>query len=71
MKNFKNPLKPEPMIDKKKHESANPEQAASLVEYALLIALIALVCVAAITILGQATSNKFSSMATGLENAAS
>jgi pilus assembly protein Flp/PilA len=38
------------------------ERAASLVEYALLVALIAVVCIAAITLLGKAASSKFSSI---------
>ena len=37
------------------------ERGASLVEYALLVALIAVVCIAAVTILGKNASNKFSS----------
>jgi pilus assembly protein Flp/PilA len=36
------------------------ERGASLVEYALLVALIAVVCIAAITLLGNASSTKFS-----------
>jgi pilus assembly protein Flp/PilA len=36
------------------------EQGASLVEYALLVALIAVVCIAAITLLGNNASTKFS-----------
>jgi pilus assembly protein Flp/PilA len=39
---------------------ARDERGASLVEYALLVALIALVAVAAVTFLGGAASNKFS-----------
>jgi pilus assembly protein Flp/PilA len=35
------------------------ERGASLVEYALLVALIAVVCIAAITVLGQSASSKF------------
>jgi pilus assembly protein Flp/PilA len=35
------------------------ERGASLVEYALLVALIAVVCIAAVTILGKNASNKF------------
>ena len=38
----------------------NTERGASLVEYALLVALIAVVCIAAITFLGKAASSKFS-----------
>ena len=40
----------------------NSERGASLVEYALLVALIAVVCIAAITFLGKAASSKFSSV---------
>ena len=36
------------------------ERGASLVEYALLVALIAVVCIAAITLLGNNASTKFS-----------
>ena len=36
------------------------ERGASLVEYALLVALIAVVCIAAVTSLGSTTSQKFS-----------
>lgn len=41
------------------------DRGASLVEYALLIALIALVCVAAVATLGGATGDAFSSVSTG------
>ena len=36
------------------------ERGASLVEYALLVALIAVVCIVAITFLGQKASSTFS-----------
>lgn len=36
------------------------DRGASLVEYALLVALIAVVCIAAVTALGQSASEKFS-----------
>ena len=36
------------------------ERGASLVEYALLVALIAVVCIAAVTLLGGNASSKFS-----------
>ena len=36
------------------------ERGASLVEYALLVALIAVVCIAAVTTLGENASEKFS-----------
>lgn len=38
------------------------ERGASLVEYALLVALIAVVAIAAIRILGQTVSNQFSTI---------
>lgn len=40
----------------------NDDRGASLVEYALLVALIAVVCIAAISLLGSAASSKFSSI---------
>jgi pilus assembly protein Flp/PilA len=42
------------------------ERAATLVEYALLVALIAVVCVAAVTTLGEAASENFSSISDSL-----
>ena len=41
---------------------ANTDRGASLVEYALLVALIAVVCIAAITLLGQRASENFNSI---------
>ncbi len=38
---------------------AKTDRGASLVEYALLVALIAVVCIAAVTLLGDAASGKF------------
>ena len=38
------------------------ERGASLVEYALLVALIAVVCIIAITFLGQQANDKFSTV---------
>ena len=38
------------------------DRGASLVEYALLVALIAVVCIVAITFLGKKASSKFSSV---------
>ncbi len=37
----------------------NDERGASLVEYALLVALIAVVCIVAVTFLGSSASSKF------------
>jgi pilus assembly protein Flp/PilA len=38
------------------------ERGASLVEYALLVALIAVVCIAAVTLLGKNASSKMDSV---------
>lgn len=42
------------------------ERGASLVEYALLVALIAVVCIVAVTLLGNNASSKFSSVGSSL-----
>jgi pilus assembly protein Flp/PilA len=42
------------------------DRGASLVEYALLVALIAVVCIAAITLLGNNVSSKFNSTASSI-----
>ena len=42
------------------------ERGASLVEYALLVALIAVVCIIAVTVLGSNASKKFSGVASSL-----
>ena len=44
------------------------ERGASLVEYALLVALIAVVCIAAISLLGTSASSKFSTVANSISN---
>lgn len=41
------------------------EQGASLVEYALLVVLIAVVCAIAVTVLGTTLSSSYSSTASG------
>ena len=43
------------------------ERGASLIEYALLAGLIAVVCLLAVTFLGQKTSTKYSAMGSGLK----
>jgi len=43
------------------------DKGASLVEYALLVALIAVICIAAISLLGQRASIKFSSVASAIQ----
>jgi pilus assembly protein Flp/PilA len=45
---------------------AKTERGASLVEYALLVALIAVVCIAAVTTLGSSASKKFSTTASAI-----
>ena len=42
------------------------EEGASLVEYALLVALIAIVCIVAISFLGGKASTKFSNVGSAL-----
>ena len=42
------------------------ERGASLVEYALLVALIAVVCLVAVSLLGQNASAKFSKVASAI-----
>jgi pilus assembly protein Flp/PilA len=43
------------------------ERGASLVEYALLVALIAVVCILAVTFLGKSASSKFSSVGSAIK----
>jgi pilus assembly protein Flp/PilA len=43
------------------------ERGAALVEYALLVALIAVVCIIAITALGDSANDKFSEVASRIE----
>jgi pilus assembly protein Flp/PilA len=42
------------------------ERGASLVEYVLLVSLIAVVCIAAISFLGNSASTKFSSVGSSI-----
>ncbi len=44
----------------------NDERGASLVEYALLVALIAVVCVGAVTMLGGAVQEPYSELGSSL-----
>ncbi len=46
--------------------NAKSELGASLVEYALLVALIAVVCIVALTTLGGKASSKFNTIAASL-----
>jgi len=45
------------------------ERGASLVEYALLVALIAVVCIIAITFLGESADSKFSTIGNSINAA--
>lgn len=47
---------------------ADDERGASLVEYALLVALIAVVCIAAIGFLGGSAKEQFSSVADAVDS---
>jgi pilus assembly protein Flp/PilA len=47
----------------------NSERGASMVEYALLVALIAVVCIAAIGFLGRSASSSFSQTGSAIGNA--
>lgn len=46
---------------------AESERGASLVEYALLVALIAVVCIGAVSALGGAASDKFDSVGSAIQ----
>ena len=43
------------------------EEGASLVEYVLMVALIAVVCIAAVTLLGTAAKDKFNTTANAIK----
>ena len=47
---------------------AKDEQGAALVEYGMLVGLIAVICVAAVTLLGQDVSGAFSVIAASLSS---
>lgn len=50
----------------KAHFGRDDDRGATLVEYVLLVALIAVVCIIAISFLGHAASTKFSSVGNNL-----
>lgn len=52
--------------DAGRSRSTNGDRGASLVEYALLVALIALVCFSAVVFLGDSTSSEFESHGSSL-----
>ena len=43
------------------------EEGATMVEYALMLALIAIVCIGAVTVIGESASNTFSNAANELD----
>jgi pilus assembly protein Flp/PilA len=45
------------------------ERGAALVEYALLLALIAVVCIVALTFLGRSAGSKFTSIGNSIDGA--
>jgi pilus assembly protein Flp/PilA len=47
---------------------AHEEKGATAVEYALMVALIAVVIIAAVAFLGKAASNKFSTVGSAVNN---
>ena len=47
--------------------TARKEEGASLVEYALLVGLIAVVCIGAVTFLGGKATDKFSSIGSSIQ----
>ena len=49
-------------------EAPRGERGASLVEYALLVALIAVVCIAAVTFLGQSSGDKLGGAGAAINN---
>lgn len=52
-------------------QSADDERGASLVEYALLVGLIAVVCITAMAFFGEAISSQYSGVGNSLNSAGS
>jgi pilus assembly protein Flp/PilA len=52
-------------------ERVREERGATAVEYALMVALIAVVIIAAVTFLGESASSKFSTVGSAVNNAGS
>jgi pilus assembly protein Flp/PilA len=57
-----------PIIGYLRARLGDPEDGASLIEYALLVALIAIVCVAAVTFLGASTGAEIDEIGRSLAN---
>jgi pilus assembly protein Flp/PilA len=56
-------------VSKLLRDIVRDEDGASLVEYVLLVALIAVVCIVAVTMLGKSASAKFNGTATSINQA--
>ena len=54
------------MFEDKNVEVLEKEEGASLIEYALLVALIAVVCIVGVKAIGTGASVKFSSVASAI-----
>jgi len=52
-----------------KQEVLKQEKGATMVEYALMVALIAVVCIAAVTFLGQEVSDSFTAIGNAVNTA--
>ena len=48
---------------------ADSDRGATMVEYALMVALIAVVCIAAVSLIGSSANNKFSQVGNTLQTA--
>jgi pilus assembly protein Flp/PilA len=56
-------------MDKRVKRFCRDEEGAALVEYGLLVGLIAVVCVVAVTVLGTQISSAFSQIASAISGA--
>jgi len=54
-------------LEEKRNNQLENEEGASMLEYALLAALIAVVCIAAITFLGEQANEAFSSVGSAMD----
>lgn len=55
------------LVRRRQRCADDAERGASLVEYALLVAFIAIVCVAAVALLGGVTASQYVSVSSGLQ----
>ena len=54
-------------MQSEKNLISNEDKGATLVEYALLVALIAVLCIGAVSLVGNKVSLKFSSIASAVQ----